>query len=106
MPGTSRCLLVLALAATSTPSFAWDSFGHMVVADVVPTGADVQATDDAWAAESLQMAESDAYAGIGDDTLGTHKLSGAYLAKARSDARLRVALAGARLSWVIQQNLR
>ncbi len=72
----------------------------------VPTGADVQATDDAWAAESLQMAESDAYAGIGDDTLGTHKLSGAYLAKARSDARLRVALAGARLSWVIQQNLR
>jgi hypothetical protein len=72
----------------------------------VPTGAVVQQPDDLWASESLQMAEADAYAGIGDATTGTHKLSGAYLAKAKSDAQARVALAGARLSYVIQQNLR
>ena len=72
----------------------------------VPTGAEVRLPEDAWASESLQMAEADAYAGIGDHAAGTHKLSGAYLAKARSDARGRVALAGARLSYVIQQNLR
>jgi hypothetical protein len=72
----------------------------------LPTGPQVQATDDVWAAESREMAQADAYAGIGDATNGTHKLSGAYLAKARSDANARVALAGARLSWLLQQNLR
>ncbi len=72
----------------------------------IPTGAAVQTTDDVWAAESRQMAEADAYAGIGDATDGTHRLSGAYLAQAKADANQRVALAGARLSWLIQQNLR
>jgi hypothetical protein len=48
----------------------------------VPTGEIVQASEEAWTAESLQMAEADAYAGIGSATAGTHKLSGAYLAKA------------------------
>jgi hypothetical protein len=72
----------------------------------VPTGDAVQLPDDAWAAESLKMAEDDAYAGIGAHTAGPHRLSGAYLAKARSDAQGRVALAGARLSYVIRQNLR
>ena len=72
----------------------------------VPTGELVQQPDDVWAAESLQLAESDAYAGIGDATTGKHKLSDAYLAKAKSDAKVRVALAGARLSWLIRQNLK
>ena len=72
----------------------------------VPTGAAVQQPDDVWAGESLQMAEADAYAGIGDATTGPHKLSGAYLAKAKTDAKARVALAGARLSTLLQQNLR
>lgn len=71
----------------------------------VSTGATVQTADDLWVAESRQMAQADAYAGIGDATGGTHKLSGAYLSKAKSDAVQRVALAGARLSWLIQQNL-
>ena len=72
----------------------------------IPTGATVHAADDVWAAESLQMAEKDAYAGIGNATTGTHKLSSSYLGKAKADAMLRVALAGARLSYLIQQNLR
>ncbi len=72
-----------------------------------PTDADaIHAPADAWAAESLAMAESDAYQGIGDITGGQHKLSGAYLAKAERDAKVRVALAGMRLSWLLQQNLR
>ncbi len=72
----------------------------------IPTGTKVHATDDVWAAESLQMAEKDAYAGIGNATTGTHKLSSSYLSTAKADAKLRVALAGARLSYLIQQNLR
>jgi hypothetical protein len=72
----------------------------------IPAGAPVHASDDVWAAESLQMAEKDAYAGIGNTTSGTHKLSSGYLRTARADAKLRVALAGARLSSLIQQNLR
>ena len=72
----------------------------------IPTGTTVHATDDVWAAESLQMAEKDAYAGIGNATTGTHKLSSTYLSTAKADAKLRVALAGARLSYLIQQNLR
>ena len=72
----------------------------------VPTGAAVQASDDAWARESLLMAQADAYAGIGAMTQGQHRLSGAYLARAKADAKQRVALAGARLSWLIQQHLR
>ena len=52
------------------------------------------------------MAEAEAYAGIGDSTGGAHKLSGAYLARTKADAIQRVGLAGARLSWLIQQNLR
>jgi hypothetical protein len=71
----------------------------------VPTGGAAQQPADVWADESLQMAQADAYAGIGDKTTGAHKLSGAYLAKAKADAKARVALAGARLSWLIQQNL-
>jgi hypothetical protein len=71
-----------------------------------PTGPAVQTGDDAWAAESRAMAQADAYGGIGNATLGAHKLSGAYLARARADALQRVALAGARLSWLLQQNLR
>ena len=72
----------------------------------IPAGEAVQTTDDVWAAESRQMAEADAYAGIGDATDGTHRLSGAYLAQAKADAIQRVVLAGARLSWLIRQNLR
>lgn len=73
----------------------------------LPTDAAlVQAPDDTWAAESLAMAESDAYGGIGDASAGPHRLTGAYLANAERDAKARVALAGARLSWLLQQNLR
>ena len=72
----------------------------------IPTGSAVQAGADVWAAESLQMAKADAYAGIGNKTTGTHKLSSSYLGTAKADAKLRVALAGARLSYLIQQNLR
>ena len=72
----------------------------------IPTGDAVQATDDVWAAESMQMAEKDAYDGIGSATSGTHALSDDYLSTAMVDARLRVALAGTRLSCLIQQNLR
>ena len=43
---------------------------------------------------------------LGELTDGPHKLSGAYLARARADARERVALAGARLSSLLQQSLR
>ena len=52
------------------------------------------------------MAESDAYGGISDTAGGTHRLSGAYLSRAERDAKVRVALAGVRLSALIQQNLR
>jgi S1/P1 Nuclease len=78
-------------------------------AATLPLPADaaaVQAPDDVWAAESLRLAESDAYAGIDAATGGDHRLSGAYLAKAERDAKARVALAGLRLSWLIQNNLR
>jgi len=66
----------------------------------------VHAPGATWAAESLRLAESDAYQGIGGLAGGKHRLSGAYLARAESDAKQRVALAGARLSWLIQQHLR
>lgn len=68
--------------------------------------AAIQSPVDAWAAESREMAESDAYGGIADLTDGPHKLSGAYLSRAQSDAKGRVALAGMRLSWLLQQALR
>lgn len=78
-------------------------------AETLPLPTDESAAQqpvDAWAAESLQMAESDAYGGIGDSAGGTHRLSGAYLSRAERDAKVRVALAGVRLSALIQQNLR
>jgi hypothetical protein len=71
----------------------------------IPSGPQLSTPASAWAAESLQMAERDAYAGIGNQTYGTHRLSSTYLSTAKSDARLRVALAGARLSTLIQQYL-
>jgi hypothetical protein len=91
-------ILGTSTSATSAMSYA--------AALTIPTGATVHATDDVWAAESLQMAEKDAYASIGNATTGTHKLSSSYLSTAKADAKLRVALAGARLSYLIQQNLR
>jgi len=90
------------LGTSASPTAAIDFAGTLAV----PTGDAVRQPDDAWAAESRQMAQADAYAGIGNATAGKHRLSGAYLAKARTDARARVALAGARLSWLLQQNLR
>lgn len=71
----------------------------------IATSNAVQATADVWASESMQMAQKDAYNGIGNATSGTHALSDDYLSTAMVDARLRVALAGARLSYLIQQNL-
>ncbi len=91
-------ILGTSTSATTAMSYA--------AALTIPTGATVHATDDVWAAESLQMAERDAYASIGNATTGTHKLSSSYLSTAKADAKLRVALAGARLSSLIQQNLR
>ncbi|HEX7638373.1 MAG TPA: S1/P1 nuclease [Burkholderiaceae bacterium] len=91
------------ILGTSTSAGAAISYAATLA---IPTGASVRATDDVWAAESLRMAEKDAYAGIGSETTGTHRLSASYLARARADARRRVALAGARLSYLIQQNLR
>jgi hypothetical protein len=71
----------------------------------IPTGSQVSTTPDVWATESNQMAQTDAYAGIGNQTYGTHHLSSAYLSTAKADAKKRVALAGARLSYVIQHYL-
>ncbi len=90
------------LGTSTSPTTAID----YAAALPLPTdSAAIQAPDDAWAAESLQMAESDAYGGIGDATDGSHKLNGAYVARAERDAKARVALAGLRLSWLLQQNL-
>jgi hypothetical protein len=72
----------------------------------IPTGKKVVAPVTKWAKESLRMAQQDAYAGIGNRTYGTHTLSASYLAQAEADGRSQVALAGARLSWLIRQNLR
>jgi hypothetical protein len=72
----------------------------------IPVGKKIATTSDVWGAESNQMAQKDAYAGIGDKTYGSHTLSASYLATAKADARKRVALAGARLSWLIQQYLK
>ena len=91
------------ILGTSTSATTAISFAGTLV---IPTGATVHATDDVWAAESQKMAESDAYAGIGNKATGPHKLSSSYLSTAKADAKLRVALAGARLSYLIQQNLR
>lgn len=91
------------ILGTSTSSTAAMSFAATLP---VATGSAVHSTDDAWVAESLQMADKDAYEGIGDMTTGTHKLSSSYLSTAKADAKLRVALAGARLSSLIQQNRR
>jgi hypothetical protein len=54
-----------------------------------------------WAAESLAMAEKDAYSGPIGNGFGTPKaylLTYAYFATANADARARIALAGARLA--------
>ncbi len=91
------------ILGTSTSPSAAIAFAAKLA---IPTGAAVQAPDDVWAAESFAMARTDAYDGIGNTTAGMHKLSGAYLAQAAADAKTRVALAGARLSYLIQQNLR
>jgi hypothetical protein len=91
------------ILGTSTSPTAAMSYAATLT---IPTGSSVHATDDVWAAESLQMAKKDAYAGIGNTTTGSHKLSSTYLRTAKADAMLRVALAGARLSYLIQQNLR
>lgn len=91
------------ILGTSTSSTTAMSFAATLP---VATGSAVHSTDDAWVAESLQMADKDAYEGIGDMTTGTHKLSSSYLSTAKADAKLRVALAGARLSSLIQQNRR
>jgi hypothetical protein len=71
----------------------------------IPTGPQIGTPSSVWAQESNQMAQQDAYAGIGNNTYGTHRLSSGYLSTAKADARLRVALAGARLSWLIQHYL-
>ncbi len=89
------------LGTSTSPTAAIAFAGKLAI----PTGAAVQAADGVWADESLAMAMADAYAGLGNATTGAHKLSGAYLSRAAADAKVRVALAGARLSWLIQQNL-
>ena len=91
------------LGTSTSPTTAIDEAATLAL----PTdAADVHAPVDTWAAESLKMAESDAYGGIDAITDGQHKLSGAYLSRAESDAKGRVAIAGLRLSWLLQQNLR
>ena len=90
---------ILGTSTSATTAIAY------AAALAITTGTIVHAADDVWASESLKMAESDAYAGIGNKTTGTHKLSSAYLGTALADAKLRVALAGARLSYLVQQNL-
>jgi len=68
----------------------------------IPTGTSVGLPPATWASESLAMAKGDAYSTISHWTTDTHTLSSSYLSKAKSDSRTRVALAGARLSHLIQ----
>jgi len=62
----------------------------------------------AWAKESFDLAVHDAYAGPIGPALGSPKayvITGDYYNKAAADAKIRVALAGARLANVLTQNL-
>ncbi len=60
-----------------------------------------------WAAESFALAQSDAYTNPPiDDTTGPFTLTDSYRATALADAKLRVALAGARLAKLLNENLK
>jgi hypothetical protein len=80
-----------------------------------PAAAKVANTDPAqWAAESFSLAKRDAYSGpIGKSpqppsSSGTssYLITTAYYNKAMADARSRIALAGARLAKLLNENLK
>jgi S1/P1 Nuclease len=72
-----------------------------------PSGAAIDNTDPAdWANESLALAKSDAYkTPIGPSAASTYTVTPAYYNQALQDAKTRVALAGARLAKLLNDNL-
>ncbi len=122
MKRISLALLTCLLFGLPGYAFAWDSFGHMVVAGVAWQDLDQAHTaavnlsaadaplaaigDEAkWLEESFALAKSDVYVTPIKGGKGPYALSVAYKSKAKTIAQQRVSLAGARLARLIQEVL-
>jgi len=83
-----------------------ETFANSLAA--APAAQAANTDPDAWAAESLAMAKKDAYSAPIGATAGSTKytITTAYYNKAMKDAKARVALAGARLADLLNNNLK
>jgi hypothetical protein len=96
LPGVGQAAAALPNAATFATALA------------AASGDPVADTDPAdWANESLALAKSDAYVTpIGKSASSTYTITTAYYNAAMQDAQTRIALAGARLAKLLNENLR